>query len=142
MLHLFLEYIPNTLGRIKLNTTGEKTLTFESWCDQCTLQPRSVWIRAASTYNTSGFRSNRAANAVDYYFFFGGNVGRSISLYREATGAAPLPPRGIFGFMHSKDRYHNQSELVEGANGFRQGGYPLDTIVQDWYFWRERLTLI
>eukprot|EP00966_Prymnesium_polylepis_P023491 540834-Prymnesium_polylepis.1 len=65
----------------------------------------------------------------------GGSIDRSIALYREATGAAPLPPKGIFGFMHSTDRYPDQANLTEGAQGFRERDLAIDTIVQDWYFW-------
>ena len=59
----------------------------------------------------------------------------SIGLYRKATGAAPLPPRAVFGFMHSKDRFKDQATLTAAAKGFRDGSFPIDTIVQDWFFW-------
>ena len=126
---------PSSLGRAQL-AAGTHVVKVETWAqEQDKLQP-SIWIRGEGSFgNKTSWQSNRPAQSTDYYFMGGGSIARSIALYRVATGAAPMPPRAIFGFMHSKDRFHNQSSLENAARGFRAGGYPIDTIVQDWFFW-------
>eukprot|EP01044_Picomonas_judraskeda_P017179 COSAG03_NODE_3182_length_2158_cov_17.981391_4_plen_210_part_00 len=106
----------------------------ETWA-QTRFEP-TVWIRSNEGYgNQSVWQSDRPAAGIDYYFMGGGSIANSIGLYRTATGAAPMPPRAIFGFMHSKDRFTDQSSLTAAAKGFRDGQFPIDTIVQDWFFW-------
>jgi alpha-D-xyloside xylohydrolase len=126
---------PSTLERVMLEP-GEHVVTVQSWAQsENKLQPR-VWVRGEAAFgNRTSWQSDRSAASTDYYFMAGGSISRSIGLYRQATGAAPMPPRAIFGFMHSKDRFKNQTSLLAAAGGFRAGGYPIDTIVQDWYFW-------
>lgn len=128
---------PSTLGRVDLQP-GTHTITVETWA-QNKFEP-TVWVRGPRYGNKTSWQSDRPASSVDYYFMAGGSIARSITLYREATGPAPMPPRAIFGFMHSKDRFKNQSSLLTAAAGFRKGGYPVDTIVQDWFFWPETQT--
>ena len=124
-----------TIGRAVL-PAGTHTATIETYAgDGSFFQPPCLWVRHLPSITTSTYRSDGPAAAIDYYYFAGDSIDGSIALYREATGAAPLPPKGIFGFMHSTDRYPDQASLAGGAEGFRAGGYALDTIVQDWYFW-------
>ena len=126
---------PSTIGRVDLEL-GTHTVTVETWA-QNKFQP-TVWIRSEAAYgNLTRWQSDRPAASTDYYFMGGGSIARSIGLYRDATGAAPMPPRAIFGFMHSKDRFKDQANLTAAAKAFRAGGYPIDTIVQDWFFWPQ-----
>ena len=72
---------------------------------------------------------------LDYYIFAGSSIDTSISLYREATGAAPLYPKWAFGFFQSKNHYKSQAELIAAAKGFRLRHLPMDVVVQDWHYW-------
>ena len=54
---------------------------------------------------------------------------------RRLTGPAPMPPRWALGYVQSKDRYASSAELLDVVEGFRERGFPLDCIVQDWQSW-------
>lgn len=77
------------------------------------------------------------ASELDYYFIDGGEQGvdGAVAGYRQATGAATLPPKAVLGFTQCKERYHNQSELLQSAHTFRRLEIPVDFIVQDWHYW-------
>nr|WP_202795989.1 TIM-barrel domain-containing protein [Opitutus terrae] len=76
-----------------------------------------------------------APAGVDYYFIAGDTMDGVIAGYRTLTGAAPMLPKQAFGLFMSKERYPTQERLLEVARTFRQEGFPLDYIVQDWQYW-------
>ncbi len=76
-----------------------------------------------------------APGGVDYYFMAGDSMDGVVSAYRDLTGDAPMYPKQVFGLFMSKERYPNQERLVEVARTFREEGFPLDYIVQDWQYW-------
>jgi len=95
-------------------------------------------------YSKMTFRDNEegatlwaesAPGGVDYYFFSGRNMDEVVAAYRDLTGAAPMYPRQAFGLFMSKERYPTQERLGEVARAFREEGFPLDYIVQDWLYW-------
>ncbi len=79
-----------------------------------------------------------AADAIDYYFFYGPSIDRIIHLYRGMTGHAPLYGRWAYGFIQSKDRYTSARQLLDIAHEYRSRQVPLDFIVQDWFWWRRQ----
>ncbi|HZL49712.1 MAG TPA: TIM-barrel domain-containing protein [Terracidiphilus sp.] len=83
---------------------------------------------------TTVFRSE-AGGAVDYYFFYGPELNRVISEYRQMTGAAPLLPRWAYGFWQCRERYSSQQQILDTAAEFRTRKIPVDVIVQDWQYW-------
>ena len=74
------------------------------------------------------------AEGVDYTVFVG-NADEAIGTYRSLSGSSPLPPKWAFGYVHCRERYHSQKELLENARKFRELGIPIDVIVQDWQYW-------
>jgi alpha-D-xyloside xylohydrolase len=82
--------------------------------------------------------SAEAADAIDYYVFYGPSIDRVIQLYRGMTGHAPLYGRWAYGFVQSKDRYRSAKQLLEIAAEYRERGVPLDFIVQDWFWWKRQ----
>ncbi len=78
---------------------------------------------------------SEAGELVDYYFFYGPSVDQVIAGYRTATGAAPLFAKWAYGLFQSKDKYGSQAELIAVKDGYRNGGIPVDVIVQDWDYW-------
>ncbi len=76
-----------------------------------------------------------APGGVDYYFVAGATMDGVIAGYRTLTGAAPMFPKQAFGLFMSKERYKTQDRLIEVVRNFRQVGFPLDYIVQDWQYW-------
>ncbi|MFT3831510.1 MAG: glycoside hydrolase family 31 protein [Opitutaceae bacterium] len=82
---------------------------------------------------TTEFRSP-VAEAIDYVVIAG--YGNAITAaYRRLTGAVPLPPRWALGYIHCRERYRSQAELLANAAEFRIRHLPLDVIVQDWQYW-------
>lgn len=78
--------------------------------------------------------SSPVARSVDYTVFVG-NADEVTASFRHLTGEIPLIPRWALGYIHCRERYHNQEELLENATEFRRRGIPIDMIVQDWQYW-------
>ncbi|MDE7089596.1 MAG: glycosyl hydrolase family 31, partial [Prevotella sp.] len=70
------------------------------------------------------------ATAVDYTVFVG-SPDEVIATYRELTGPAPLMPQWMLGYIHCRERFHSQQEILQTANRFRQEQLPVDVLVQD-----------
>ena len=79
------------------------------------------------------FRSP-VAQMLDYTVF-AGNGDEVIASYRELTGPAPMMPLWSLGYIHCRERYNTQAELLENAREFRERKLPIDIIVQDWQYW-------
>jgi len=78
--------------------------------------------------------SSPVAQALDYTVFAGG-ADEVISTYRTLTGPVPQMPEWMFGYIHCRERYHSQDEILANAKEFKDRGLPLDVIVQDWQWW-------
>ena len=79
------------------------------------------------------FRSP-VAECVDYTVFTG-SADEIVASYREATGEVPMLPSWALGYIHCRERFHNQEELLATARRFREEQIPIDLIVQDWQYW-------
>jgi alpha-D-xyloside xylohydrolase len=80
--------------------------------------------------------STDAADALDYYFFYGPEIDQILHHYRELTGHAPLLSKWAYGFVQSKDRYKSAQQLLDIGAEYRAKHVPLDLIVQDWFWWK------
>ncbi len=78
--------------------------------------------------------SSPVATALDYTVFFG-TPDEIISDFRDLTGHVPAMPEWAFGYIHCRERYDSQEELLENATRFRTDSIPVDVIVQDWQWW-------
>ena len=78
--------------------------------------------------------SSPVATALDYTVFFG-TPDEIISDFRDLTGHVPSMPEWAFGYIHCRERYDSQAELLENATRFRTDSIPVDVIVQDWQWW-------
>lgn len=91
--------------------------------------------------NASTTLSTKHSNVIDYYFIIGDETKEEnvldsiISSYREITGTSPLYAKSAYGFWQCKERYHNQTELLQAAIRFRELQIPVDNFVQDWMYW-------
>lgn len=93
-------------------------------------QPVVYWRKVT---DETTFRSP-VAQALDYTVF-AGSGDEVISSYRELTGPSPMMPQWSLGYIHCRERYNTQQELLENAREFRQRRLPIDVIVQDWQYW-------
>ena len=78
--------------------------------------------------------SSPVADCVDYTIFTG-SADEIISSYRDVTGEVPMLPSWAFGYVHCRERFHSQEELLSTARRFREEMIPIDLIVQDWQYW-------
>lgn len=102
-----------------------------------------LWNTASKSWFDNRFPSElkltaEAADAIDYYVFYGPSIDRLIQIYRSLTGQAPLFGRWAYGFIQSKDRYRSAKQLLDIAAEYREQHVPLDMIVQDWFWWKRQ----
>ena len=57
--------------------------------------------------------------------------------YANATGHAPVYPEWSSGFWQCKNRYHNQSQIMDVARGYISRGYPISLIIIDYFSWNS-----
>eukprot|EP01043_Picozoa_sp_COSAG02_P044429 COSAG02_NODE_3967_length_5975_cov_20.818244_3_plen_524_part_00 len=55
--------------------------------------------------------------------------------YANATGHAPVYPHWASGFWQCKNRYHNQTQVMDVARGHTQRGYPISLLIIDYFSW-------
>lgn len=79
---------------------------------------------------------SEAADGIDYYFIHGPQLDRVVAGYRQLTGPAPMMPVWAFGLWQSRERYQTQQQSLDVLARYRALGAPIDTIVQDWFYWR------
>ena len=57
--------------------------------------------------------------------------------YVDAVGHASPMPFWTTGFIQCKDRYRNQTQVLDVARGYVERGLPISMIVIDWFHWKE-----
>lgn len=120
-------WLPPTTSTIVHLKKGRHTLTAELTKDD---QPE-VYYRKVDQQTVF---SSPVAQAVDYTVFVG-TPDEIIATYRQLTGEAPLMPQWALGYIHCRERFHSQEEILKTANRFREKQLPADVIVQDWQYW-------
>ena len=91
----------------------------------------TVGIRKVTDVTTF---SSPVAVALDYTVF-AGTADEIIGTYRDLTGTVPSMPEWAFGYIHCRERYDSQDELLENAHRLVSEGYRTSVIVQDWQWW-------
>ncbi len=86
-----------------------------------------------SARDVTEFRSP-VADSIDYVLI-AGHGDQMTAAYRRLTGPVPMLPRWALGYIHCRERYRSQAELLANAAEFRARHLPLDVIVQDWQYW-------
>ncbi len=81
--------------------------------------------------------SSDIAQSINYYVIDGASMDQVIAGYRHLTGQAPMMPKWAYGFWQSRQRYETQDQILGALREYRQRGWPLDNIVQDWFYWPE-----
>ena len=120
-------WLPPTSSAIVELTKGTHTLKAElTGNDRPVLYYQLV--TNSTTYNSP------VADGIDYTIF-AGSPDEVIAAYRNATGPAPLMPRWALGYIHCRERFHSQDEILTNAREFRRRQIPMDVMVQDWQYW-------
>ena len=120
-------WLPPTTSAIVTLPSGKHSLRTEGVRGD---KPVLYWSKVE---DETAFRSP-VAQALDYTVF-AGDADEVISAYRKLTGPVPQMPEWMFGYIHCRERYHSQEEILENAAEFKRRGLPLDVIVQDWQWW-------
>ena len=120
-------WLPPTASAVVDLTAGTHEIVVEGVRDD---EPVIQWRKVDDSFT---FHSPVAA-ALDYTVF-AGTADEVIGAYRTLTGPVPEMPDWMFGYIHCRERYHSQKEILANASGFRERGLPLDVIVQDWQWW-------
>jgi alpha-D-xyloside xylohydrolase len=81
--------------------------------------------------------SSEIAESINYYVISADSMDKVIAGYRQLTGQAPMMPKWAYGFWQSRQRYETQQQLLDTVAEYRKRGWPLDNIVQDWFYWPE-----
>jgi len=82
--------------------------------------------------------SSEVAESINYYVINGEtSIDKVIAGYRHLTGEAPMMPKWAYGFWQSRQRYETQEQLLGVLREYRKQGWPVDNIVQDWFYWPE-----
>lgn len=90
------------------------------------------------TFHDDAFGSYLWAEVVDeldFYFIHGENFDAVTRGYHALTGKPPMLPKWAFGYVQSKERYVNASEMIDVVREYRRRKIPLDVIVLDWKSW-------
>ena len=74
------------------------------------------------------------SQSVDYTVFVG-NADDVMHSFRSLSGSVPPMPDWIFRYIHCRERYDTQEQLLTAARRFHEEGVPVGTIVQDWQWW-------
>lgn len=78
--------------------------------------------------------SSPVSEGLDYTVFAGG-ADEVMKSYRSLSGHVPAMPDWIFKYIHCRERFASQEELLTAARRFHEEGIPVGTIVQDWQWW-------
>ncbi|MBR3526781.1 MAG: DUF4968 domain-containing protein [Bacteroidales bacterium] len=120
-------WLPPTASVIVTVPAGRHSLSVEGVRGD---NPQVYWRKVTDETTLS----SPVAAALDYTVF-AGSGDEVISTYRTLTGPVPRMADWMFGYIHCRERYHSQDEILENAAGFKERGLPLDVIVQDWQWW-------
>ena len=105
--------------------------------------PSYGWVNISAQRHA--WYSNATMNADFWITTSPGNPSPGRSFYADllsnmvdAVGHASPLPFFASGFIQCKDRYRNQSQLMDVARGYIDRGLPISTIVIDWQHWVQQ----
>lgn len=82
------------------------------------------------TYTTEG------QDAIDYFYIDGnGSVANVVEQWTSLVGRQQIPPLWSLGYITSKYGYKTEAETRSVIDSLKRGGYPLDGVVLDLYWY-------
>ncbi|MDD8017698.1 MAG: glycoside hydrolase family 31 protein [Bacteroidota bacterium] len=83
------------------------------------------------TVDTSVFSYVADGGELSLYVIVASTIPEQLEKYTWLTGRQPLPPRWVFGFIQSKNRYENETITRSIVQTMREKNIPCDGIVLD-----------
>ena len=124
------------VAKVRLEGKHRHKLRVEWSKDQYMDTMQLLWKPPAAGPASTSLWSE-VGDGVDYYFVYGPDLDKVIAGYRRVTGPAPMIPRWALGLWQSRQRYETAQQSLDVVDGFRKRNIPFDTIVQDWFYWKE-----
>ncbi len=124
------------VARVHLEAGRRHKLRLEWSKDQNMETVQLLWKPPAAAPATTSLWSE-VGDGIDYTFVYGPGLDEVVAGYRRITGPAPMVPRWALGLWQSRQRYETAQQSLDVVEGFRRRGIPFDTIVQDWFYWKE-----
>ncbi|ESQ80066.1 TIM-barrel domain-containing protein [Asticcacaulis sp. YBE204] len=81
--------------------------------------------------------ASEAGTGLNYYFISADSMQGVIGGYHHVTGAPPMMPKWAYGYWQSRQRYETQDQLLGVLKTYRDNKWPIDNMVQDWFYWPE-----
>lgn len=126
------------VARVRLEGKRRHKVRLEWTKDQGMETVQLLWKPpAASAGPATTSLWSEVGDGLDYYFVYGPNLDKVVAGYRRVTGPAPMIPRWALGLWQSRQRYETAQQSLDAVDGFRSRKIPFDTIVQDWFYWKE-----
>lgn len=93
----------------------------------------AAWLAVENgtlTYSTEGKED------IDYYYINGnGSIANVVEQWTALVGRQQLPPVWALGYITSKYGYKTEAETRSVIDSLKRGGYPLDGVVLDLYWY-------
>ncbi len=83
------------------------------------------------------FSYSAEGGEISFYVIAAPDIPAQLERYTWLTGRQPLPPRWMFGYTQSKNRYRNEEETRGIVRTMREKGFPCDAIVLDLAWFRN-----
>ncbi|BDI33081.1 alpha-xylosidase [Capsulimonas corticalis] len=125
--------VKSNVAKVHFDANSRHKIRFEYYQGGYDAVARLSWRLPAVSGLTTW--DAKAADAIDYYFFYGPSLDHVLADYRQATGQAPMFGKWALGFWQCKERYQTQQEWLDIAHEYRTRQEPIDNIVQDWFYW-------
>jgi len=124
------------VARVHLEAGHRAKIRLEWSKDQNMETVQLLWKPPAPAAPVTSLWSE-VGDGIDYYFVYGPELDGVVGGYRRVTGPAPMVPKWAMGLWQSRQRYETSKQSLDVVDGFRKRGIPFDTIVQDWFYWKE-----
>jgi alpha-D-xyloside xylohydrolase len=127
------------VAKVRLEAKRRTKIRLEWSKDQNMETVQLLWKTPASSPapQTTSLWSE-VGDGIDYYFVYGPELGqrrRRLPPHHRASAHDPaLGPGAVAKPAALRDGQSRASDVVDG---FRSRGIPFDTIVQDWFYWKE-----
>ena len=104
----------------------------------------TVYYRAES----NGFDiKSLLSEYIDYFYIYSPTKTKAmdnvIGGYRMLTGGPPqLYSLNVYGLWHSQNTFGSGKAVIQCAEEYRKNEYPVDNIVQDFYYWGDAVEYV